>query len=111
LLIRGLNEWSGSARCSRPLAEAMGFGDLELFLKETERLMSGLEKQSPLPPGDWRRALVATEIVFASYVLGAPGDWPITTGLPDAETWPLRRGLQLKLQRSLATRGAAIPGS
>lgn len=43
--------------------------------------------------------LIATEIVFASDVVGAGLDWPIVTGLRDDQTIALLRGLQRKMPR------------
>jgi hypothetical protein len=48
----------------------------------------------PLSRADWRRALLATEIVFASDVVGSGLDWSITTGLADEDTIGLLRAMQ-----------------
>lgn len=42
---------------------------------------------------DWSRCLLATEIVWASDLIGSGHDWPITTCLTDHETLDLLRGL------------------
>jgi hypothetical protein len=43
--------------------------------------------------------LLAAESVFASDVVGSGLDWPTTTGIPDAESIAILRGLQRKLPR------------
>ena len=45
---------------------------------------------------DWTRILLATEVVFASSVVGAAMDWPITTGFSDVKTIGLLREIQRK---------------
>jgi hypothetical protein len=54
---------------------------------------------------DWRRTLLATEIVFASDVVGAGTDWPVTTGLSDQETVAALRAIQKKIGRALYRAG------
>lgn len=49
---------------------------------------------------DWVRTLLATEIVFASDVVGSGLDWPITSGLPDEETMHLLRSVQRKIPKA-----------
>lgn len=49
---------------------------------------------------DWTRALLASEIVFASDVVGAGVEWPTVTGWSDVETIELLRELQRKLMSS-----------
>jgi hypothetical protein len=102
LLVRGLNPWGGPARCSESLARAMGFEGLQSFAQEVRSILEALKTHKPLPPLDWLRALAATEIPFASYVLGCAADWRIGTGLSDEATLPVLRGLQVKLMRRLA---------
>jgi hypothetical protein len=80
----------------------MGFDDLASFRREQRRLIEALQRGVPLPPRDWMRSLAATEISFASSVLGSALDWRICTGLSDDETLTVLRGLQQKLLRRLA---------
>ena len=102
LLIRGVSQWGGPARCSESLAVAMGFDDLPSFNEEQRRLIEALKRHTPLTPKDWLRSLAATEITFASSVLGSALDWQVCTGLADDETLTVLRGLQQKLLRRLA---------
>jgi hypothetical protein len=90
----------------------MDFDDLGSFRLAQQRLIEALETHAPLVPRDWLRVLAATEVAFASYVLGSAGDWRICTGLSDEETLPLLRGLQRKLIRTTAVlRHGSRPGS
>jgi hypothetical protein len=77
----------------------MGFRDKATLSTEVGRLMAAVDAQDPLTPADWRRVLLATEVVFASDVVGSGLDWSITTGLPDAETIGLLRQIQRKMPR------------
>lgn len=86
LLVHGLNEWRGPARCTEELAIAMGFKGLDDFYATGYRLQEAIEQRVPLRRLDWLRALLATEIVFASDVVGSGHDWTFTTGLSDADT-------------------------
>jgi hypothetical protein len=82
----------------------MGFQDKEDLLRgDRRRLQEALDRSEPLTGADWRRTLLATEIVFASYVVGAGWDWSITTGLTDEETIKLLRAVQRKVGRALSS--------
>ena len=54
-----------------------------------------------MTPVDWARTILATEIVFASNLLGSGCDWSITTGFSDAETLKSLREIQTKVPRSV----------
>ena len=49
---------------------------------------------------DWRRTLLATEIVFVSDIVGASADWPVTTGLSDRETLTVLRTIRKKIREA-----------
>ncbi|WP_093572402.1 hypothetical protein [Amycolatopsis rubida] len=104
VLGRGLAEWGGPAHCTEALAVAMGFRSVADLYEEGRRLHAALTAGDPLGPRDWRRMLVATEIVFASDVFGSGCDWSITTGFSDEETIKILRRLQRTIARAL--RGA-----
>lgn len=97
LLWRGLFEWGGPASPTKAMAVAMGFLDVSDLLKEGSRMMADIREGRPLTYVDWRRALLATEIVFASDVVGSGVDWSTTTGLQDEETIRMLRSIQRKL--------------
>jgi hypothetical protein len=97
LLRCGLSEWGGPANPTDDLARAFGFRDVADFDQARKRLRLALHERESLSAEDWRRVLVATEVVFVSDVFGSGQDWSITTGLSDGETIALLRGLQRKL--------------
>ncbi|MEU8414714.1 hypothetical protein AB0C24_18170 [Amycolatopsis japonica] len=73
---------------------AMGFRSVADLLEDGRRLRAALAASEPLSPQDWRRAMAATEIVFASEVFGSGLDWSITTGSSDEQTIKILRRLQ-----------------
>jgi len=97
LLDRGLVEWGGPAHCTEAMATALGFDGVDHLLTEGYRIADDLSKKRPLTRRDWTRALLATEVVFASNVLGSGHDWEATTGLDDASTIRVLRDVQLVL--------------
>ena len=106
VLNRGLVEWGGPARCTRSMAKALGFKDADDLLTEGYRIAGDLEVGRPLTARDWTRALLATEVVFASDVLGSGVEWTDTTGLDDVETLQALRSLQRKLVGVVLRNGA-----
>ena len=103
LLSRGLSEWGGPASPTDALARAMGFVNKEdLWRGEGRRLQEALDHGEPLALSQWRKALLATEIVFASDVMGSGVDWSTTTGLTDEETIKLLRVVQRKVASAIA---------
>lgn len=99
MLQRGLGEWGGPAHCSNALAVAMGFADRPDMRVQRRRISDELEARQPLSRLDWSRTLMATEIVFASEVVGAASDWLTTTGMDDIRSIEVLRSLQNKLSR------------
>jgi len=97
LLCAGVGQWGGPAEVSERLAVALGFADVADFDAETLRLSQALGGDAELSPRDAVRALVATEVVFASDVLGAGVEWETVTGYSDTETISILRDLQGKL--------------
>lgn len=97
LLDRGLVEWGGPARCTEAMAVAIGFDSVADLLATGYRIADDLTKGKPLTRRDWTRALLATEVVFASDVLGSGHDWEATTDLDDASTISLLRNVQVRL--------------
>lgn len=101
LLRCGLLEWSGPARGTEEFAVAMGFPGLDGLLQEGKRIRARLASGESLEPIDWARALLATEVAFASDVVGSGHDWSITTGFSDEETVRILRSIQRKLARTV----------
>jgi hypothetical protein len=96
VLVAGLVQWGGPARMTDEVATVVGFESASAFHADTQRLRRNVER-GQLSSTDARRALVATEIVFASDVIGAGVEWETVTGLSDVDTLRLLRGLQRKL--------------
>jgi hypothetical protein len=80
----------------------MGFADVEDLFLQSKRLVPALRKGEPLSRRDWTRALLATEVVFASDVVGSGSDWQATVGWSDEVTIHTLRQLQRKLRRAHA---------
>jgi hypothetical protein len=97
LLLEGLRQWGGPATPTDGLAVAMGFRDAADFYEVKERIIRALEAGEQLSGLDARRALVATEIIFASDVLGAGVEWSTVTGWGDETTLRVLRQLQRKI--------------
>ncbi|MBU3067656.1 hypothetical protein KO481_39825 [Nocardia sp. NEAU-G5] len=101
VLVQGLVQWFGPSKCTDALALAMDFESAEDMSQQSKRLIAELSSNEPLSAKDWRRTLVATEIVFSSDVFGAGVEWSICTGIQDGETAQILRGLQRKVARAL----------
>jgi hypothetical protein len=99
LLRQGLLQWGGPTRPTDTVARVIGFADVETMHTEGRRIRVALGDRTPLSKRDWQRALVATEIVWASHFYGAGTDWEIVAG-----GWDDQRTLQTirALQRRLA---------
>ena len=97
LLAQGLLQWGGPAAPTDALAVALGFADVRDLLTKSRRIGTAIRQGTPVTVSDFRRALVATEIVFSSDVFGAGVEWETVTGLTDQETISLHRTLQRKL--------------
>ena len=94
-----LLDWGGPADPTDALAMAMGFTSADSLSRETWALWERIEAGEALATDDWKRVLLAAEIVFASDVVGSGLDWQITSGISDEESIALLRALQRKLPR------------
>ncbi|MCC8246970.1 hypothetical protein [Saccharothrix luteola] len=99
VLRAGLLDWGGPAAPTDALAVAMGFSDAARLSTEASALWQQFERTGSLTVEDWRRALLAVEIVFVSDVVGSGLDWRFTSGFSDAQTIEIVRRLQRKLPR------------
>jgi GNAT superfamily N-acetyltransferase len=120
VLCAGLIEWGGSDRCTEELAVAMGFASVADLHQTGWALAQAIRAGRPLSTRDWSRAMLATEVVFASDLVGSGLEWATTTGLGDEETLRHLRSLQRKILAVAGTGGlrpapdrevAAAPGS
>jgi hypothetical protein len=94
-----LLDWGGPADPTDALALAMGFTSADNLADEAWALWERIEAGEALATEDWRRVLLAAEIVFVSDVVGSGLDWQITSDFSDEESIALLRGLQRKLPR------------
>lgn len=94
---QGLIQWEGPAYCSEQMAVAMGFNGIDDLYTQSSRIEKALSKRPVLSRFDWTRALLATEIVFASNVVGAAWDWEIVTPFSDIRSLKILRQVQRKL--------------
>lgn len=92
-------DWGGPSTPDDALAVALGFTDAEAMPSEAWELWRRIERREDLGHEDWRRVLLAAEVVFVSDVVGSGLDWSITSGIPDEEAIAILRGLQRKLPR------------
>ena len=97
VLMCGLLEWGGPAYCTDALVFAMDFGTVDELLSVGIRLRDQVSQGKAMSRFDWRRTLLATEIVFASDVVGSGVDWESTTGRSDEDTIGILRSLQRKI--------------
>jgi hypothetical protein len=99
VLRAGLLDWGGPAKPTDALAVALGFTDAANLAREAWALWGEIDRSSALTADDWRRVLLAVEVVFVSDVVGSGLDWRFTSGFGDAQTIAVVRGLQRKLPR------------
>jgi len=97
LLRCGIGEWLGPARCTDEMAVAIGFESVADLIAQADGLIEAVLSGGATSRRDWRRILLATEIVFASDVVGSGVDWTSTTGLSDAESIAVLRRVQRKV--------------
>ncbi|WP_082057025.1 GNAT family N-acetyltransferase [Psychromicrobium lacuslunae] len=97
LLRHGLLQWLGPAHCSESMAVAMGFDGVDDLYVQGERITKALRTRSQLSRFDWTRTLLATEIVFASDVVGAAWDWEAVAPFSDHYSLKILRKIQRKL--------------
>lgn len=97
VLSSGLIEWGGPAHCTEEMAVALGFESVADLFETGARLADNIRNRKPLTVRDWARALLATEVVFASDLLGSGHDWAVTVGLDDQHTLRTLRNIQRRL--------------
>ena len=95
LLLGGLLEYGGPATGARVVAPMVGTTSLDEFFQLTDRLRAAIAQSRPLTGLDWARALVLSEICWASDVLGAASEF--STNLSDERALRALRSLQRKI--------------
>jgi hypothetical protein len=91
-------KWGPPTYCTEEFAVAMGFASVRDLKAESVRLHGLLDWHQPLVPLDWAKVLVATEVAFASNMVGVGLDWTAVTPFTDEQTIRLLRELQSKLR-------------
>ncbi len=109
ILARGLIDWGGPASPTDEIARLLGFTDMEALFGEGRRIADDLQSGQALTPSDWRRALFATELVFASDLVGSGIDWSGTSGFSDERTIRLLRSIQVKVRSATIAASAPKP--
>lgn len=84
----------------------MGSASLADLQVAGDRIAGAMAAGEALPVRDWTRAMVATEIVFASEVLGTGSEWTVINGGTDAYWVGVLRSLQRKVPQ-----GRRFPGA
>ncbi|WP_104091921.1 hypothetical protein [Arthrobacter sp. GMC3] len=102
VLFQGLGQWGGPAKGTEAMAIAIGFSGTSDLYRDGFRIAADIRSGSPLTIVDWHRAVLATEIMFASDVVGAGLEWHGITGWDDATTLHLLRAVQLKVLNATA---------
>lgn len=97
MLCAGLINWGGPADGTNALARAMGFANRKDLWEESNKIATAINSGHALSVRDWTRALVATEINFASEVLGTGNEWEAIEGVRDEDCLKVLRSLQVKV--------------
>jgi hypothetical protein len=95
MLVLALNEYGGPANGVPLLAPLIGVSTVDEFYRLLNALMTALENKEPLSDLDWARALLLTEISWASDLLGAGIEF--ATNFRDEKAVQLVRSLQRKI--------------
>lgn len=100
MLTFGLKDWDGPTEATESVAVALGFVSIEDLHIEGDRIAEAIHAGEPVSERDWSRALFATEVVFASKVVGAAAEWGSIHGGTDAGWIGVLRSLQRKVPAS-----------
>jgi hypothetical protein len=96
-MVAGFGQWNGPARPEPGPAQLVGFDNADEMADGIPRLRDALRGGAPLSRRDWRRALIATELIFGSDAFGAGVEWEVVTGRDDRRDVGLLREIQRKL--------------
>lgn len=104
LLRDGVAYWVGPIEATDEVAALMDCGDATAMTSEMRRIDFALGEGHPLTTREVMRALLATELAWASALCGDPTDWQNITGRSDEDTL----GLLRRLQQTLSARGVPL---
>ena len=97
MLNAGLTDWFGPAHATDVVPQLFGYSDPKEMDSDHWRIAQAIRAGEPLSLRDWTRALLSTEIIFVSEVIGDGSDWDAIYGGPDEDWMRVLRGLQLKI--------------
>lgn len=100
MLTYGLKDWNGPTEPTESMAVALGFSGVEDLCSEGDRIAEAISAGEPLTERDWSRALLSTEVVFASIVVGAASEWGTIHSGTDAHWIGVLRSIQRKVPAS-----------
>ena len=96
LMVQAMNEYFKSAKGGIPfLALLFRVSGVEEFHALVWRLLESVDNKEPLSPFDWTRALLLTEIAWASDLVGSGIEFAKVRS--DAEVMPLLRLIQYQV--------------
>ncbi|QIK62860.1 hypothetical protein G7068_06340 [Leucobacter viscericola] len=107
MLRQGVIQWGGPARCTDDVARVIGYSSSREFYEDQDRLVDLVSSQKCIEDLDFRRLVLATEIVFVSDLLGAGVEWETVSGLSDEETLTMLREMQRESYRFPNSHGNA----
>ncbi|MEV0456522.1 DUF2716 domain-containing protein [Catellatospora methionotrophica] len=84
----------GVTAASTSASHLLEYGDAQAMQADRDRLAGLIASGGPMSRSDFRRALLATELSFASETLGIARDWSSDTGFDDRDTITVLRTLQ-----------------
>ena len=99
MLFIGLRDWGGPAYCGDPLAQALGFRDVQDLYDEGRQLAKAIGRGEPQSRRNWTRALASLEVMFGSSVLGS-GEWDAAHGYDEDDLYVALQALRRKLPTS-----------
>lgn len=97
VIVGAMVEWTSPGRMSRDRAVAIGFGGVDRFHEQLDRLISAVDEARPLIALDCKRGLLATEVCYASDYFGAGWEWETVTCVEDYASLLALRDIQEKL--------------
>jgi hypothetical protein len=97
LMVEGFAHWFGPAHPEPESAQLAGFSTAEDMADGVARLRDALRAGAAITRRDWKRALIATELIFASDAFGAGVEWEIVTGRDEVQDLGILREIQRKL--------------
>lgn len=96
-MIVGFGQWYGPARPEAVSAQLVGYDTTDEMADGISHLRDALRAGAALSRRDWKRVLIATELIFGSDAFGAGVEWKIVTARDEVRDLRLLREIQRKL--------------